>query len=658
MIKANFRTYGTYVTDSLYQWDLNQILDIHGLNLETAPEVHFSNADIARAIVRQSEFNGHVVSVKIPNSLLQSPLTIKAHVGIYENDMFKVVELVEIPIVPRKKPADYQIENTDEEIYSFNALLNALSNKADNARVDNIIAHNNDTDGNTELLDARHGANGIVYATVGSAMREQIGIINSQLNNERLEFLIPPTVQADLVSKSDTSNWVSNKLYKHGKIKHVSVYILGDTAQTCTITIYTDNGDGTATRFSEYASSGVGAIDIPVNTYIPNDFYVGIKCVNCAFGTFSDGDYWSGTFGNDSTIIVPVNKTKYYHAYTLRMECVMDEVARKHDVSENYVKLFEHTLTGEYLENSDYKTVIDLPNNRIYKIRESVPNTFGLPSEAIGNNCTLFKYMPGATSAGNAGFCVYELTILRHWATIKYYAYAIIDQTVETLVWRRYNATSVNKTIKDVGLSPLNIVLIGDSIVEGYGSSDYNSSGVAIPNQVKDANRNVGTLCWANTFAAYMMEQYDNCTVVNNGIGGFTCQQIFENLDTLVPNGTNVVILSVGTNDRNKSDKSYSITGYIRKILMYLIERSIQPILLTNTPLMNVSAPNNAGTVKSAIVKAGDDCDVVCCDVFGQFNNYLWEHDLSLSDVMADDLHPNDLGYNIIYHIVRKELGV
>lgn len=116
------------MTDSLNQWDLNQTLTVTGLNLTTAPVVHFSNSNVDRAIVRQATLEDQVVSVGIPNSLLQDPLTIKAHIGIYEGNTFKVIELVEIPVIPRKRPMDYQIETTDGEVYSFAALENAIEN--------------------------------------------------------------------------------------------------------------------------------------------------------------------------------------------------------------------------------------------------------------------------------------------------------------------------------------------------------------------------------------------------------------------------------------------------------------------------------------------------------------------------------------------------
>jgi hypothetical protein len=130
MIRANFNTYNSYVTDSLYQWDLNQDLVINGLNLPTAPEIHFSNANMERAIVRHSTLESGVVTVRIPNSLLQSAPPIKVYVGIYEGETFKVIEKIEIPVIARERPSDYRIEDTDEEIYSFNE----LNTKIDEAR--------------------------------------------------------------------------------------------------------------------------------------------------------------------------------------------------------------------------------------------------------------------------------------------------------------------------------------------------------------------------------------------------------------------------------------------------------------------------------------------------------------------------------------------
>ena len=128
MIKANFSAYGKYVADSLYQWEQNRVLNVTGLNLTVVPEVHFSNSAMRGAIVRQATMEDHVVSVKIPNPLLQHPLTIKAHIGIYEGDLFKVVEEVQIPVIAKARPEDYIFEDTEGEVYSYKRLENMIEN--------------------------------------------------------------------------------------------------------------------------------------------------------------------------------------------------------------------------------------------------------------------------------------------------------------------------------------------------------------------------------------------------------------------------------------------------------------------------------------------------------------------------------------------------
>lgn len=180
MITANFNSYNNFITDSLYQWDINQKLTIAGLNIAVAPEVHFSNANLERAIVRQSTLKDRIVTVDIPNSLLQSASRIYAHIGIYESETFKVIEAVEIPVIARKKPLDYVLENSDDEVYSFKALEYLMSNALTktegatiDARIDNIVANANSTDGNSELIDMRVDVDGTTHASAGTAIREQ-----------------------------------------------------------------------------------------------------------------------------------------------------------------------------------------------------------------------------------------------------------------------------------------------------------------------------------------------------------------------------------------------------------------------------------------------------------------------------------------------------
>ena len=70
-----------------------------------------------------------------------------------------------------------QLQSINNRIESEKSIMNAsiISEAARvESRIDNIIAHNNDTNGNSELIDIRIGTDGTVYNDAGTAVREQI----------------------------------------------------------------------------------------------------------------------------------------------------------------------------------------------------------------------------------------------------------------------------------------------------------------------------------------------------------------------------------------------------------------------------------------------------------------------------------------------------
>lgn len=265
-----------YKVDSLYQWDKDQDLVITGLSLSLKPEIHFTNENMDRAIVKQSEMDdAGIITVRVPNSLLQVATPITVYVCGYEGDTFKTYYTFVIQVIRRTKPADYTLTVSDEEVYSFNALENKISNviasntqlesklkstynraiteiktsnqtlennvrgnnqvlennvktsnqqlqdlltkayeenlKAFNtksaetlekcesnitettdqliAQIANIVAHNNDTEGNSELIDIRVGANGVIYPSAGEAVRTQIASLLDFKGNSYASWL-------------------------------------------------------------------------------------------------------------------------------------------------------------------------------------------------------------------------------------------------------------------------------------------------------------------------------------------------------------------------------------------------------------------------------------------------------------------------------------
>lgn len=130
-----------YTVDSLYQWDLNQVLTISGLSLATAPEVHFAHGNMTLAIVRQATLDSAgIVRVEVPNTLLQKPHAIDAYVCTNEGDAFKSLLKISIPVVKRPQPSDYEGTN-EREYYSLDALgveVEAIEADA-NATVEKIL---------------------------------------------------------------------------------------------------------------------------------------------------------------------------------------------------------------------------------------------------------------------------------------------------------------------------------------------------------------------------------------------------------------------------------------------------------------------------------------------------------------------------------------
>ena len=111
-----------YTSEALYQWDKNQDLVIYGLNIPD-PEIHFTNEALVRTIPGEfSVDTTGIITARVPNSLLQKPYAITVFVCGYEGNTFKTYHKIRVPVKSRPQPADYTLELTDGEVYSFDSL--------------------------------------------------------------------------------------------------------------------------------------------------------------------------------------------------------------------------------------------------------------------------------------------------------------------------------------------------------------------------------------------------------------------------------------------------------------------------------------------------------------------------------------------------------
>lgn len=115
-----------YTVEPLYQWDLNQVLNIYGVYVDD-PEIHFTNDATVRSIGVYPTITAEgVITVAIPNSFLQKAGQLIVYVCGYEGATFKTYFKIVVPIKARPRPADYTLDANDGEFYSFNNLTKRI----------------------------------------------------------------------------------------------------------------------------------------------------------------------------------------------------------------------------------------------------------------------------------------------------------------------------------------------------------------------------------------------------------------------------------------------------------------------------------------------------------------------------------------------------
>lgn len=170
MVNVNFGNYEVYATDCLTQWDTNQVLKITGLNVTTAPTILFFNRAKVTASPVASTLNKDVVSVPIPNGLLQDPYPIIAYIRVASGGSNNTIGKIKIPVVPSAKPEDYEfIENI--EIISYEDMVSMIEGKVDKSEYDPVIAK---VLADIEEIQTTGATAGVIEAKVESVIEELI----------------------------------------------------------------------------------------------------------------------------------------------------------------------------------------------------------------------------------------------------------------------------------------------------------------------------------------------------------------------------------------------------------------------------------------------------------------------------------------------------
>lgn len=215
----------------------------------------------------------------------------------------------------------------------------------------------------------------------------------------------------------------------------------------------------------------------------------------------------------------------------------------------------------------------------------------------------------------------------------------------------------------------VNIKLLGDSITHGVGGTGFAQDGEPI---VEHFSRNPKGYCWANMFKSYMEEHY-NCVVTNNACTGTRIEFIIRHFESLVDEQDDLIICMIGTNNRHQhvldtlphTPTEHMAIFYqnILRLVRMIQETGKLFIIMANIPAAeaNEKAEKNLfhmEDVHAMYAKASFECGFPYVSLYQLFTEYCEQNGFRVEDFLADRLHPNDSGYDVMFSLMMNEFGL
>ena len=218
----------------------------------------------------------------------------------------------------------------------------------------------------------------------------------------------------------------------------------------------------------------------------------------------------------------------------------------------------------------------------------------------------------------------------------------------------------------------VNIKLLGDSITHGVGGSGWEQNGEPIFGAFR---RSPDSYCWAKQFKDYMEKNF-NCTVTNNGCSGIRIQTIIENFNTLVDEEDDIIICTIGTNNRHqtcsdepkmtRTELMKEVYGNILKLYELFKAAGKDAIFVANIPASSENEKDgedywrilHMNDINDLYTKASFECGFPFISLYNAFTEYCDLKNIPIDSLLADGLHPNDAGYDVMYKLLMKEFGI
>lgn len=237
------------------------------------------------------------------------------------------------------------------------------------------------------------------------------------------------------------------------------------------------------------------------------------------------------------------------------------------------------------------------------------------------------------------------------------------DLALDSLNLLNMNKILSDRTFSKIIQNPVNIKLIGDSITAGVGGTGYNATstggGEKIINQIYT---NVLGYCWANLLKEYWESKF-NCTVNNYGWSGIASQSIITYWNNLIKETDDIIICTIGTNDRADCANITEFINKLEKIYLKAIQSSKQIVFIANIPASIANETNGTKNfhmedVEHAIRYVTDKYNIPFVNLYKLFMDYCTYTGTTIDSYLSDGLHPNDAGYNVMFNLITNAFNI